>query len=354
MNPDALDASRVIESVRKALAHWTVTRFAELDPTLGQRYGSSWDWDWSGHVGVHLDFLVQSVALRRREVFADAVAWSKAAFDARDVGNEDLRTSLMALADVVAENLEGAIGQVAAEHVRYAFDHFRELPRSMVDFLPDTPQERTRVLRYLEALLSGRRDDAQDVALAAAEAGNSVMDIYEQLLEPAQRELGRMWLNGEITVADEHLATATTQCVMALLRTRVAARSESGHTLLAAVIAGEHHDIGLQMVADFFDMAGWETLYLGANTPTRDILDMLSRHKCHLLALSVGTGLHLREAGELIDMLRADPTCGGTRVLVGGRPFQAIPDLWKDLGADACAGSARAALQVGSALMARG
>lgn len=35
------------------------------------------------------------------------------------------------------------------------------------------------------------------------------------------------------------------------------------------------HEIGMRMVADFFEMEGWDTYYLGANTPTRSILQTI-------------------------------------------------------------------------------
>ena len=38
--------------------------------------------------------------------------------------------------------------------------------------------------------------------------------------------------------------------------------------VLLACVAGNHHAVGLRMVADAFQLAGWDVQYLGANVPT--------------------------------------------------------------------------------------
>ncbi len=47
--------------------------------------------------------------------------------------------------------------------------------------------------------------------------GRSVGELYLNVLLPAQAELGRMWLAGEINVAEEHFASQATRMVMAQL-----------------------------------------------------------------------------------------------------------------------------------------
>ncbi|MDZ7776615.1 MAG: hypothetical protein U5L09_13885 [Bacteroidales bacterium] len=40
-----------------------------------------------------------------------------------------------------------------------------------------------------------------------------------------------------------------------------------GKSMVAATVGGELHEMGIRMVADFFEMEGWDTWYLGANAP---------------------------------------------------------------------------------------
>ena len=61
---------------------------------------------------------------------------------------------------------------------------------------------------------------------------------------------------------------------------------------------------------------------------------------------------HVEEVAEVIEMLHADARTSGTKVIVGGYSFNLAPDLWRRVGADACASGASEAVQTGVALLA--
>jgi len=188
------------------------------------------------------------------------------------------------------------------------------------------------------------------MVLAAVDEGLTVPELYEEVLAPAQTRLGRMWHHGEISVADEHFGSATTQAVMARLRTRFQHAASNGRTVVATSTPGDLHEIGLRMVADLFEIDGWNVVYLGANTPTADVIEMLERRKPDLLALSVNTALTLRDAGQLIEEVRQADDVAATKVLIGGPPFRVVEDLWRELQADGCAISATEAVRIGNEL----
>jgi methanogenic corrinoid protein MtbC1 len=121
---------------------------------------------------------------------------------------------------------------------------------------------------------------------------------------------------------------------------------------VSATVPGEFHCIGARMVSDLLEAAGWKSLYLGANAQGMDTLRMLCDHKVDVLALSCSYVPNLREVAALIAAVRAMPECSGTRVMVGGRPFDDCPDLWKDVGADDWAPDASRAVEVANRLRA--
>jgi MerR family transcriptional regulator, light-induced transcriptional regulator len=174
--------------------------------------------------------------------------------------------------------------------------------------------------------------------------------VYSRILQPALAEVGRLWHLGESSVADEHLATATVERVMARLRPHFNRAGRRNRTVLATSVSGDLHAIGVRMVADFFEMDGWDALCLGANTPGEDVQDMLRSTPANLLAVSASGLLHLRELGEMIAAVRAAPDLAGLPILVGGAAFNTIPDLWREVGADGSASSAAAAVDAGNRL----
>ncbi|MHC4446253.1 MAG: cobalamin B12-binding domain-containing protein [Planctomycetota bacterium] len=120
--------------------------------------------------------------------------------------------------------------------------------------------------------------------------------------------------------------------------------------MIATAVSGDLHALGVRMVAEFFEMDGWDVMYLGANTPGPDIVRALSDHTADLLAVSATSFLNLRQVGELIDAVRSDPGLAGVRIIVGGAPFNLVPDLWDELGADASAASAPDAVETANRL----
>jgi methanogenic corrinoid protein MtbC1 len=141
---------------------------------------------------------------------------------------------------------------------------------------------------YATALLAGD-EVAADVAIREAiDAGLSTADVNEGIIAPALRLVGELWQRGEITVADEHLATQITLRVLALQReTRRAQRSRRGHRVLLATPAGEQHVMALTMVGNLLSEAGYEVVMLGPDVPEDALAAAATRHRPAVIGLSV-------------------------------------------------------------------
>lgn len=114
---------------------------------------------------------------------------------------------------------------------------------------------------------------------------------------------------------------------MAQLLAQAGAAAPCGRTLVVACVSGESHEVGARMVGDFFEMAGWDAYFCGANTPTQDIVQSVVERRADVLAVATTMGCHLHLTLELIDSVRADPRCAGLRILVGGLPSNVDPSL---------------------------
>ena len=113
-----------------------------------------------------------------------------------------------------------------------------------------------------------------------------VAGLYQRVIAPAMWRIGELWEQGEISVADEHLATALTHQAMAgIYGPSLGHRVKPGRILMAAV-EGEQHALGLRMAADVVELAGYETIYLGADVPTADLLQAVTARSPDLVGLS--------------------------------------------------------------------
>ena len=111
------------------------------------------------------------------------------------------------------------------------------------------------------------------------EQGTPARDIYLQVFQPAQREVGRLGQTNRISVALEHYVTAATQPIMSQLYPRIFSPEKTGRRLIATCVGGELHEIGVRMVADFFEMDELlevSTIESGQLEPSRRPTDFVS------------------------------------------------------------------------------
>jgi MerR family transcriptional regulator, light-induced transcriptional regulator len=206
--------------------------------------------------------------------------------------------------------------------------------------------------RYLDALRHGRKNEATRLVLSAVETGTSVKSIYMDVFQPAQREMGRLWQTNEVSVAQEHYCTAATQFIMGRLFPYLRIASRNGKRVMVACVAGELHEVGARMVADLLEMEGWNSYFVGANTPTSSILAAVAEWEVDILAVSVTMHYHVELARNLVSEVRRSADAGSLKVMVGGRPFLVAPNLWSTVGADAFAPDAEQAGAIAARLVA--
>ena len=96
---------------------------------------------------------------------------------------------------------------------------------------------------YAAALLTGDEVAAENVIREAMAADLSMAAIDDEIIAPALWLVGDLWERGEITIADEHLATEISLRVLALEReARRVARARTEHRVLlddGALLVGE-------------------------------------------------------------------------------------------------------------------
>lgn len=194
---------------------------------------------------------------------------------------------------------------------------------------------------YLDAVLGGRREEALGLVVDAVRHGTDLATVLVDVLEPAQKAVGRLWQEGEISVAEEHLCTSVTQQAMSELYPFLFTGTHRRRRLVAVQAAGNLHEVGLRMVADLLEHEGWDTTYLGEGATPAEVVDTLASHRADVLAISACMPGQLRGVAALVAAVRADPRTARVKVVVGGRLFLVDPGLVDEIGADGTATDAR-------------
>ena len=198
--------------------------------------------------------------------------------------------------------------------------------------------------QYIDLLLKGDRHSAGKMVIEAVDNGISVKDIYLNVFQSSLYEIGRLWQENKITVAQEHYFTAATQLIMSQLYPYISRTKKTGKVLVATSVSKELHEIGVRMVADFFEMDGWKTIYLGANTPRDGVIESITTNHADLLLISATISSNIGEVVRLIRNVRSCSQCGEPKIIVGGYPFGVDKELWKKVGADGQAENAESAV----------
>jgi len=351
MNEKNSFLTRVLDKGTSALASYAAADLLSSHPDakLGfapDPFSGSKNW-----LEARLQEMSAAVAVGEPKIFAAQVQWADALLISRGRGNEHSRASLTCLRDVLARQLPEMVRALAAEYLDRGLNALDQDPTELSARLEPTTIESRLATRYLIALLEGDRRRAIQLILDAAGEKHTIADLYTRVLMPAQVEVGRMWHTDEINVVEEHFASATTKMVMAQLMTRARFNSSNGKTMLAAAVAGNHIDIGLQAVANFFELDGWRTVQLGADVPTADLVNSVDFFGVDILGLSASQSVQLETIRETIKAVRLAKPAGSIKILVGGFAFVGYESLPRQLGADGYAPDPASAVELGRQLV---
>jgi len=186
----------------------------------------------------------------------------------------------------------------------------------------------------LVALLAGDDRASEGVFVTAASRGADLALLARDLVGPALDEIGCMWHRGEISVAEEHLATALVLRAFTRRATTIPPPPLGAPRLLLSCLAGEFHEVGARLVAEVARMTGWQAEMLGANTPRPAVLAYIAQRRPEAVGLSFALAAHLPECARTVAEIRK--VAPGVKVLVGGYAFRHEAALCGLTGADAC------------------
>jgi methanogenic corrinoid protein MtbC1 len=172
-------------------------------------------------------------------------------------------------------------------------------------------EQATLTRSYLEALRAADVAGAYKVASRALERGLSLAALYQRVIAPAMHELGRLWEEGAITIADEHLATSLTHRLLAALRPPELLELTHGPDsrrpcAMLAAVQGEQHALGLRMAADLLEDGGYEVAYLGADVPTEALLQAVDALSPDLLGLTATMPKSRRRLEDVVEVVRSE------------------------------------------------
>jgi MerR family transcriptional regulator, light-induced transcriptional regulator len=330
------------------VAEAATSEFFSRHPEWADRYGDRGRERGIEDAGFHLDFLAGSLEVGAPEAFGEYVRWARRVLEARGIAAVFLKENLEQIERELLTRLPPAVREQGEAALQAAFQAgFRACDGPAEEDGPAAPGEWERATSlFLQTTLRGERAAALGIARSLLGDGLSLPELYLEVLEPSQYEIGRLWESNVITVAEEHMATAVTQFVMAQCYPLVERNGACLGRMVLTGVEGEMHQIGANMIADVLEAKGWDVRFLGTNMPQEAIVRAVEDHRPDWIGISAALLSNLPRVGRLIDEVRERLDAAAPRIIVGGGAFRHAPGAWKEIGADAAANDLRQAIAI--------
>jgi hypothetical protein len=158
-----------------------------------------------------------------------------------------------------------------------------------------------------------------------------MVGLIRQVIAPLAQAIGEWWRRGELTVAQEHCASAAIRDFLAQ-NARPFGGSEGAPVLAVATPSGQVHELGALIVAAMAGHLGWRVTYLGPSLPAPDLAGAVQRCQARALALSLVYPEDDPALGPELQRLR-DWLPPETALVVGGRAAPAYQRTLDAVGA---------------------
>lgn len=327
------ETARLLEEHASEISQAASRHLVSTAPDIVAKFGGDVNKVWKQHFDQRVLELSTAVAAGEPRLFVSRVNWSREAMTARGQDYAFISSTLQslryALIEVMHDNSCSDVITLLDKAEQELFANQCGGEESTLD--PRNPTDRIALL-YLQAILEGNSREATRIVIDEVGEKLTVKTAILNVLMPAQREVGRLWHLGEVTVAEEHQVTATTQHTMALITQQAPHVPDNGYTAVCASVAGNVHDLGIRAISYLLEMEGWRTIYLGADVPAADLPAAADFYDADVMMLSLALSSQLPKLRSAISSIRHHKP--DLQIMVGGNAFAGITGLWKKIGAD--------------------
>jgi methanogenic corrinoid protein MtbC1 len=192
---------------------------------------------------------------------------------------------------------------------------------------------------FISFMRSGDRSRCLEWAMERLKDGRiEVLTLYRDVLAPTLGEKDCSE-SGDSCILNEHLRSSIIRTIVenaypfVIAQRRVKFGNVAGRKVLVASPQEEYHDLATRMAADLFTLAGFDVMFLGANTPSGVIAAAIEAFRPDIISFSVSNYYHIPTTAREVKELRTRSDMG-LFIVVGGAAFDSNPNAWKEIGAD--------------------
>lgn len=177
------------------------------------------------------------------------------------------------------------------------------------------------VEEMFRALTDGHDEELSSMLVNLHLHGQSVGAIADDFLCAAMCRVGDLWHAGELSVAQEHVATRTATVALQRLQAVLDAPGAEGLHALCCSVEDDFHELPLRLAALTLEASGLEVFNLGASTPFMALSEAVERFRPDLVCVSSTVLVRLDRAVYDYAVFRKVARRVGSVVVLGGAGF---------------------------------
>jgi methanogenic corrinoid protein MtbC1 len=130
----------------------------------------------------------------------------------------------------------------------------------------------------LNRAISCDQDSVKTVLNGLYMVNQDLAAIYDDLLTPILHLIGEMWMDGNLSVTEEHLASQTIRDGIIKLQDIVVKEDQNLGKAFVLTFSEELHDIPAKMVQHLLEVRGFQVLFSGQKTPVGDTVSVFESY----------------------------------------------------------------------------
>jgi len=170
--------------------------------------------------------------------------------------------------------------------------------------------------KMLSALIEGNQLEATQLVDSAIVDRWEPSSVYVNVIGHCMAEIGARWRSGKLLISTEHRATQIALRLISRAQSSYVNSRRVGLRAIVTSVEGDTHLIGGLTFADLLRVEGWEVDFLGADSPTDSIVEIVQRESPDLVGLSVTIEDYLPNAIETLAAIKELPN--PPVVVIGG------------------------------------
>jgi excisionase family DNA binding protein len=171
-----------------------------------------------------------------------------------------------------------------------------------------------------ETLLGGHDEEVGEALVGLQLQGHTVASIADAVLCPALRRVGDLWHAGELSVAEEHLATRTALSAVQTLRDSLCV-SGRGRAAICCAVEDDYHELPVSLASLTLEGLGWGVVNLGTSTPFYALAEAVERFQPRIVCVASTVFNHPDRAAREYGEFTAAAERAGASVFLGGAGF---------------------------------